>query len=177
MGKTFGHGLARKDFRSAYNTADVKRSSRSDKKHRLDRKRKRKLLKRPEFSEKLKPSTRDEYMFMYMYRFVLSYYMDLLEITATEVEFLLFMHRFEYFESAAVLQYFMTSENQKKKMFNRMVKKGLVSVAAGAIRNSSDEALKEKFGANVYSLSRKGRRMCTDFYAYLFQEKRLPEYY
>ena len=174
---TRGREFARKDFYTPYQSPAEKKSSRSDKKKPLDRKRKRKLLKRIDFQEGLKESQEDKDMHMWFYRPVLAYTMDVLSLTATQVEFLLFLYRFDHFESGLACEYFMTSQNQKKKLFNGLVKRGFIIVKAYGIHSSNDPELKAKYANNIYILSQGAKMACSNFHKYLSGEKQIPVYY
>jgi len=174
---TYSRRLLRRDLISPYRRAERDKFHKK-KKRLIDRSARKGLISRLKYNHVIKWSSDPQRTFLSRYRLCLLYTQDILEISATEVEFLLFCYAFEDgWEAEAALERFLTTAKQRNKLFQGLVRKGMIVVLAAGVRNSTDPIIRENFSRAVYKLTHKAKHACGMFVKYLLGEESIPKHY
>lgn len=174
---TYSRRLLRRDLISPYRRSE-RDAFHKKKKRLINRAAKAGKISRLQYNHVIKWSADPQRVFMSRYRLTLLYTMDILELNATEVEFLLFCYAFEDgWECEAALERFLTTAKQRNKLFQRLVTRDFIAMVATGIRSSSDPIIQQNFSKSVYKLTHKSKHACGMFIKYLLGEEQIPKHY
>jgi hypothetical protein len=120
-------------------------------------------------SESKLKSTTKQYTFLYRYRVTLRYFCDRYGLSPRTMEFLIAASAFEHFVVDELCEIVFMPESFKKKEFLKLRDNNYLAVYQYKPGKTMERS-------NVYTISKHGVEIVTDFYALLLGEKKFPKF-